>query len=105
MGDPLLPDWTSLVLPRWTAPAGPFADGSSTIQEAFERLVRLTATPGAGSPVFDAADPTQAPLLDILGQSRDLSSPDLGAFETSGPAIFADDFESGNTTQWSRTSN
>ncbi|MEM6793562.1 MAG: hypothetical protein AAF725_06240 [Acidobacteriota bacterium] len=95
VADPGLPSQAGLVLPRWTG--SQFADGSATIREVFERLVRLYGVPGAGSPVVDAADPARAPSDDILGGTRD-SRPDLGAVESG--ILFADDFESGTADAW-----
>ncbi|MEX2498798.1 MAG: hypothetical protein WD397_07975 [Wenzhouxiangellaceae bacterium] len=95
-GDPLLPEPSGLIAPEWDGTA--FADGSTTIREAFLRLVASWAVPADGSPLVDAADPASAAAEDILGQQRG-ELPDLGAFETN-PAddtIFADGFETGST--------
>jgi len=93
IGDPLLPDPAGAVAPLWDGAT--FADGSTTIRQAFQRLVGIWAVPGAGSPLIDAADPAASANEDILGQFRG-SAPDLGALETN-PAddtLFADGFES-----------
>ena len=67
VGDPLLPDPAGLVAPEWDGSV--FADGSTTIREAFLRLVATRAVPAAGSPTIDAADPASSATEDILGQS------------------------------------
>lgn len=98
VGDPELGAQGALVVPHWNSTTGQFADGSSTLREAFERLADLYGTPGPGSAAFDAALAAQAPSDDLLGNPRDPNNPDIGAIEGSG--LFADGFESGNTDAW-----
>lgn len=92
VADPLLPDPAGVVVPLWDGST--FADGSTTIREAFERLVNDHGTPDMASPVVDQADPTQAASEDILGRPR-TDTPDLGAVEVDATdVIFTDGFES-----------
>jgi hypothetical protein len=79
LADPQLGSQTGLAVPRWNASTSRFGDGSTTIRQAFERLVTLYGTPGA-SAVLNAALPAQSPADDILGGPRG-STPDLGALE------------------------
>jgi len=100
-GDPLLTGQAGLVLPRWIPATGVFADGSITPAQVKRRLVDLYGTPAEGSPVIDAADPATSPDEDILGQPRNGGAgPDLGCLETAVGQVFADGFESGDTSGW-----
>jgi hypothetical protein len=92
VADPLLPDAAGAVVPLWDGVA--FADGSASVREAFERLVRAHAAPAAGSPLIDAGDPVTGAAEDILARPRS-GTPDLGAFETGAGSgvLFADGFE------------
>lgn len=99
VGDPRLGDQAGLIVPHWNSASSTFADGSSTIREAFVRLANLYATPGSGSVVLDAGNANQAAADDLLGQPRTDGLPDIGALEAA--PIFADGFESGDVTGWS----
>jgi hypothetical protein len=79
IANPVLGSQTGLIVPHWNASTQHFADNSTTIRAAFERLVSLYGTPASGSPVVDVADPAHAPADDILGHAR--SVPDIGAVE------------------------
>jgi hypothetical protein len=78
-------DHTGIVLPRWDTTTNAFLSGSTTIREELVRLVNAYGSIPAGSPAVGAADPTQMPADDILGNPRD-PKPDLGAFEFIAPA-------------------
>jgi hypothetical protein len=84
VANPQLGSQTGLIVPRWNQATNLFADGSTSIRAAFERLVNLYGAPAPASPIVNAADPAQSPAEDILGQPR--STPDLGAVEIS-PAL------------------
>ncbi len=83
-GDPKLnPDQSSIVLPVWDDSRKQFLSGKTTIRDEFVRLVQLYGAIGEGSAAIDAADKSNMPQDDILGNARD-SSPDIGAFEFGG---------------------
>lgn len=88
ISDPLLPNVGSLQLPRWEPENGRFADGSTTIREAFIRLVMAYAVPDPCSSVIDTADPAYSTPGDILGNMRALDyAPDIGAYELILPKL------------------
>ena len=87
---PLFSDVPSTIpLPTWNAAQERFADGSSTVCEAFDRLVQAYGRPAAGSPVVDAG------VLNVSYKSGDLSSSDdvpidmLGNPRTNAPDLGA----------------
>jgi hypothetical protein len=84
--NPGLPALAGLVVPRWDSTTGEFADGSTTIREAFVNLVMQYGVPVSTSGGVDQAFLGQSPAVDILGNARG-ASPDVGAFE-----IVSDDF-------------
>ena len=90
--NPLLPDPAGITLPRWDPIQGKFADGITTIRDAFVGLVTSYGVPAQGSPMVDAANPGYSPADDILGNPRPAgSAPDLGAYElSSGPSTPGD---------------
>jgi hypothetical protein len=79
IADPNLGSQPGLILPRWDQGGEIFDDGSVTICEVFDSLVRQYGTPGSFSTV-DQADADHAPDDDILGNARD-TNPDIGAVE------------------------
>jgi hypothetical protein len=82
IADPLLPDQADIQLPHWQPAGGLFADGSTSIRQAFERLVDLYGKPAVGSPVVDSGNQDNAPLDDILGNPRTAGmGVDHGAYE------------------------
>lgn len=84
VASPMLPNPTGIALPRWVPGTGLFGDGSSTIRQAFEKLVNDWGVPAEGSSAIDAGIPGDAPAVDILGRPRD-GQPDLGAVERGEP--------------------
>jgi len=80
LADPGLANPGNVALPYWDAPARRFGDGSSTIREAFERLVKDYGAIRRSSAAVDAGDTANAPAEDILGNPRK-GAPDAGAFE------------------------
>ncbi len=80
VADPVLGTQTGLVVPRWNQGSNKFADDSTTIRQAFERLVDLYGTPGVGSAALGVGDVSQSPSDDILGTARSLN-PNIGASE------------------------
>lgn len=86
--NPLLGSQTGLILPRWQSGSAQFADGSSTIAQAFTQLVNLYGTPNAGSSLIDVANANDSSTEDILGNLRPIGAfPDIGAIEVQG-AVF-----------------
>jgi hypothetical protein len=82
VADPRLGSQAGLILPRWDEQNERFADGSTTIRQAFERLVQRYGTPAAGSAAFDQALAAQSPADDILSNPRPRNgTPDVGALE------------------------
>ncbi len=82
IGDPLLGSQETLAIPRWVEGQGRFADGSTTIRQAFVRLVSQYGKPANGSPAIDAAAGDASTSEDILGNRRPSGTgADIGAVE------------------------
>ncbi|CAM2068640.1 DUF1565 domain-containing protein [Sulfidibacter corallicola] len=88
-GDPQLTEPVGVVLPRWDPDLFEFLSGNDTIRDEFERLVLAYAQLGDVSMALDAADPSQAPADDIMGQPRG-NQPDIGAFELQPCSLVGD---------------
>ncbi len=83
--DPQLGSQTGIILPRWNPAAGMFADGASTVRQAFVRLVLRYGALSQDSPAIDAANPATDATEDILGRIRTFGgAADLGAYEFPG---------------------
>jgi hypothetical protein len=81
--DPDLTDNIRLQVPRWTGPG--FQGGYGTIAEAFRDIVTTYGVPARGSPVTDAANASNMPSEDILGNPRPGGNGyDIGAYESQG---------------------
>lgn len=100
VADPLLSGHAGIVLPRYVVATGLFADGSTTIREAFVNLVSLYAATDPASPVIDGATGA-APTTDILGNPRNVGAgSDIGAWERqiAAPTFLLDVTRSGTGT-------
>lgn len=80
IGDPMLGDPASAIIPTWDVGTSSFTDGSATVCAAHERLVTVHGTPASGSVALDVGDVSNTPADDILGRPRG-ASPDVGAVE------------------------
>ncbi len=81
VGNPGLGSQGAVALPRWDPAQGKFGDGSSSVTQAFERLVKTYGAISANSAAVGAADPANAPASDILGRARG-ARVDAGAYQS-----------------------
>jgi hypothetical protein len=79
VGDPRLQSASAIVLPRWVPASGMFADGSTSVRQAFVNMVTRYGRPATGSPAINSGNTSNSPAEDILGNSR--QAPDVGACE------------------------
>jgi len=80
--DPKLALQTGITVPRWLESSNSFADGSATIRQAFENLVKQYGALTRKSHAINSADPQNTSTEDILGKPRPANNlPDMGAFE------------------------
>lgn len=80
--NPKLPtNLSGIVPPCWDSGKQLFDDGSTTIRQAFTRLVNQYAKIASDSPARDRANGNNAPDHDILNKPRDVGAKDIGAFE------------------------
>lgn len=101
MANPLLGNQNNVIVPHYNSSLNQFKDGSTTIREAFERLVNRYATPEANSPVINMARVDQLPVDDILGRIRvnaDIGAVAPGAIENNELALISPSNASENIT-------
>lgn len=85
VSDPGLGAQTGIILPRWNPASGAFADGTTSVREAFVRLVLTYGAISEESAAIDAANPATDATEDILGRIRTFGDgADLGAYEFPG---------------------
>ena len=84
VADPGLKTPSEIILPWWNEEDGRFEDGSTSIRQAFLRLVRQYGAIRADSAAVDKASSVNAAAEDILKKARvPGKAPDIGAFEFS----------------------
>ncbi len=93
VADPRLALQTGLIVPRWQESGNQFADGSTSIRQAFERLAKRYGALVRQSPAINAADPQNYSSEDMLRHPRPAgNAPEIGAFEfrstTTAPEVF-----------------
>jgi len=82
VGNPKLPtNLSDLTPPCWDAGKKQFDDGSTSIRQAFTRLVNRYGKISSTSPARNQANSNNAPSDDILKNPRNQGAPDIGAFE------------------------
>jgi hypothetical protein len=83
LGNPLIAAMPEIIqLPRWSPAADRFLDGSISIRQAFESLVKRYGVLSTASSARDVASSQNAPRDDIFGWLRENGgAPDIGAYE------------------------
>lgn len=85
VANPQLGMQSGIILPRWSSALSTFADGSTTIRQAFVRLVLTYGAISPESPAIDAANSATHATEDILGRIRTFGDgADIGAYEFPG---------------------